>query len=170
MVADENENKQGDLVRCFQILDTVSQALSEIVQGGDAKALTPIVATLNQKFARCEKALDGLPGGGMTHEEQIERIDELRRGLERKRGLVKAYRRHDLVARVLHQRAIPEVTCGGAGDEDMGGGEEVDVEDEEEIGDGDGEDVGVDLDMDFGVGEGLAGGDGEDVMMGLEIN
>lgn len=148
------EEKSGqspqELIHTFQILDNVAEILRIIQRGADASELTPVTNKLSQNFAKCESVLDRLAGGSMTRTEQLTEISRLKEGLQRKRELVERYGTHDLIARVVAQRAIPETEGGDDGVE----GDDLDMEFPDVAGDD---------------SLGVVGGEGDDVIMGLGI-
>lgn len=151
MVPDEKpKQKPEELIRSFQILDLVAKALDQIANGADVTAVTPTITQLHQRIAACEKILNNLPGGDMTQNEQLAEIARLRDSLKRKRDLVQRYGKHDLIARVAMQSAIPQDD-----------GDAADVADA------------ADMDMTFpDVQEdalGVVHDDGDDVIMGLTM-
>lgn len=98
-----------ELVSSFQVLHMVAEAMTQIMSGSDAALVTPTLSRIQQKFASCEQILDNLPGGSMTHNEQIQEIQRLRDNLKRKRQLLERYGKHDVIARALSKRT----TAGG---------------------------------------------------------
>ena len=97
-----------ELVSSFQILDQVGEAMKLICDGADPTSVTPIITRIHQRFEKCERLLDRLPGGSMTRAEQLEEIKRLKDGYDRKKQLVAQYSQHDLIARALADSAIPE--------------------------------------------------------------
>lgn len=98
-----------ELVSSFQVLHMVAEAMTQIMSGSDAALVTPTLSRIQQKFASCEQILDNLPGGSMTHNEQIQEIQRLRENLKRKRQLLERYGKHDVIARAISTRT----TAGG---------------------------------------------------------
>lgn len=174
------------LISSFQVLHLVADALSQITTGEDSASVTPTIARIHAKIAQCEAALDALPGGSMTRADQLAEIDRLRTALLRKRDLVRRYARHDLVARVLAQRALPtgrestvpdpgasDAPDATAADGDTAGPEDTAAA--EQAG-SDGEADGMRIEDNFddvsgvpALGDGIAKDSADDVLMGLGI-
>lgn len=160
MVAEsEKDDNESELVSSFQILHLVSSALDLILNGAEPSAISSAIGKIEARFEKSETVLDGLPGGGMTRTEQVEEIERLRRGLETKRGLVDKYAKHDVLSRVLAQRAIPEKP--DEVDEDMTGDMMMKM-------DG-GSFAGVGVSGEEHHLAGLSKDGADDVLMGLEI-
>lgn len=98
-----------ELVKTFQILDSVASILSMVLDGADAASVSPAIAKLKGRFEQCEALLDNLPGGDMSKDEQEQKINSLRESIARRRQLVSKYANLG----VLHQ--IAETTPGTAG-------------------------------------------------------
>lgn len=98
----------SELVSSFQILSLVGDALHRISDGSDSTSVTRALTQVRDRFARCESTLDRLAGGSLTRLDQLAEIRRLNAELERKRVLVQRYAEHDLVARVLAQKAVPQ--------------------------------------------------------------
>lgn len=110
------------LVSTFQVLDLVVKVLSQIHAGADETSVRRTMTLIQERFAKCEKALESLPGGNLTKDDQHAEIKRLREELKRKRALVAKYKQHDVISRVLAQRAIP---VHGKEDEDEEGLEDA---------------------------------------------
>lgn len=100
----------------FQVLSNVSEVLTAVLQGADGAAVGPLRA----RFAECERALDGLAGGGLTRAEQEKVIEGLRAGLRERRACVDRYRALDVLREVTGVDAEEGRTETGA---DRGGEE-----------------------------------------------
>lgn len=115
MVTEEPRVPQtaNELVSSFQVLNLVSEALNQVLSGGDAASITPALAQIYRKFKQCEGILDRLPGGHMTRNEQMAEIDRLRSSLKSKQLLIERYATHSVMARALADRALPDTDMDG---------------------------------------------------------
>lgn len=131
MVPDETKKVAPsgvELVASFQVLNSVNEALGLIDQGADASDVRRAIGAVQERFEKCEAILDRLPGGALTRADQEAEIRRLREELERKRALVRRYSEHDIVSRVLAQRAIPNQDADAIDAED-GAPAEIDDDD-----------------------------------------
>lgn len=103
------EESPPELVKSFQILDSIASILSMVLEGADAASVSPAIAKLQGRFQQCEALLDNLPGGDMSKDEQEQKIKSLRESIARRRQLVSKYANLG----VLHQ--IAETTPSTAG-------------------------------------------------------
>ncbi|KAI0565219.1 RNA polymerase II transcription mediator complex subunit 9 [Gracilaria domingensis] len=105
----ESSEKELEFVKQFRFMDIVAHALQEVQEGADETAITSALRTLQDKFVSCDSTLKALPGGNLTQRNQIAEIKRLKENLENKQFLLQQlYSKHDLISRVLAQRAIPE--------------------------------------------------------------
>lgn len=106
---EEVSEKEQQFVNSFRFMDLVARALSEIKDGADKTTIASTMRKLQDKFQSCDAILKVLPGGSMTHQHQLTEIKRLKENLENKQFLLThLYSKHNLIARVLAQRAIPE--------------------------------------------------------------
>lgn len=159
MVPDESRKAAptgSELVSSFQILELVGEALQQISDGADTSVVTRSIAATRERFEKCEGVLERLPGGSLTRKDQLAETRRLGEELERKRALVGRYAEHDLVARVLAEKAVP-------------GKEDGAMEDDADVSE-DADDVMMKMDEEgFGDVEGMDKDVAEDVLMGLDI-
>lgn len=101
-MAPSTDQPGKDLVKTFQVLDSVAKVLIMILEGKDAATVSPAVAKLHARFQHCESVLDNLPGGDMTKEVQLRKIKSLRDSISKRRALVEKYANLDVL------RAIAE--------------------------------------------------------------
>lgn len=146
----------AELVSSFQILELIVETLQHISDGADTSAVTRSIASVRERFDKCEGILERLPGGSLTRTDQLAEIRRLGEELERKRALVTRYAEHDLVARVLAEKAVP-------------GKEDATMHDDADVAD-DADDVMMKMDEEgFGDVDGMDKDVAEDVLMGLDI-
>ncbi|PXF44005.1 hypothetical protein BWQ96_06238 [Gracilariopsis chorda] len=105
----ELSEKELEFIRSFRFMDIVARALQEVHDGADETTITATLSKLEEKFLSCDAALKALPGGSMTRHHQMTEVKSLKENLENKQFLLgQLYSKHDLISRVLAQRAIPE--------------------------------------------------------------
>lgn len=71
-----------NLVQEMRILHLVSAVLEKMAAGKDEVEVSRAVSALNDRFRDCEKILDSLPAGDLTHADQLALLEKLQTRLK----------------------------------------------------------------------------------------